>query len=78
MLLGRTSELKHLNTYYDQEGSQIMVVYGQRNIGKTALLSSFVEDKPYHYYRARSASCHGAHGMLCGRRGSDDLPNHGL
>ena len=57
MLLGRTSELKHLNTYYDQEGSQIMVVYGQRNIGKTALLSSFVEDKPYHYYRARSASC---------------------
>ncbi len=57
MLSGRTSELKHLNTYYDQDGSQIMVVYGQRNIGKTALLRGFVEDKPYYYYRARSASC---------------------
>ena len=57
MLSGRTSELKHLNTYYDQDGSQIMVVYGQRNIGKTALLRGFVADKPYYYYRARSASC---------------------
>lgn len=56
MLLGRTAELKHLNTYYDQDGSQIMVVYGQRNVGKTELLRSFVQDKPYYYYRARSAS----------------------
>lgn len=56
MLLGRTSELKHLNSYYDQDGSQIMVVYGQRNVGKTELLRHFVEDKPNYYYRARSAS----------------------
>ena len=56
MLLGRTSELKHLNSYYDQEGSQIMVVYGQRNVGKTELLRQFAEDKPSYYYRARSAS----------------------
>lgn len=57
MLLGRTSELKHLNTYYDQEGSQIMVVYGARNVGKTQLLNQFAQDKPSYYYRARSASC---------------------
>lgn len=57
MLLGRTSELKHLNTYYDQEGSQIMVVYGARNVGKTMLLNQFAQDKPSYYYRARSASC---------------------
>lgn len=57
MLLGRTSELKHLNTYYDQEGSQIMVVYGARNVGKTQLLNHFAQDKPSYYYRARSASC---------------------
>jgi len=56
MLLGRTSELKHLNNYYDQEGSQIMVMYGQRNIGKTSLLRYFVQDKPFYYYCARSAS----------------------
>lgn len=56
MLLGRTSELKHLNSYYDQDGSQIMVVYGQRNVGKTALLKYFVQDKPNYYYKVRSGS----------------------
>lgn len=57
MLLGRTSELKHLNNYYDQDGSSIIVVYGQKNVGKTALLKEFVADKPSYYYRARKASC---------------------
>ena len=56
MLSGRNSELKHLNTYYDQEGSQIMVVYGELNVGKTELLKAFTEDKPFYYYHARSAS----------------------
>ena len=56
MLLGRTSELKHLNSYYDQGGSQIVVVYGERNIGKSELVRSFVQDKPNCYYLARSAS----------------------
>ena len=56
MVLGRTSELKYLNTCYDREGSRIMVVYGHKNVGKTALLRQFVQDKPYSYYRARSAS----------------------
>ncbi len=56
MVWGRTSELKYLNAYFDREGSQIVVVYGERNVGKTALLEQFVQDKPYSYYRARSAS----------------------
>lgn len=56
MILGRTSELKYLNTYYDREGSQIIVVYGKKNVGKTTLLRQFVQDKPHFYYLARSAS----------------------
>ena len=56
MFSGRTSELKYLNTYYDRKGSQIMVVYGEKNVGKTTLLRQFVQDKPCYYYRARSAS----------------------
>lgn len=56
MVLGRASELKYLNAYYDREGSRIVVVYGKKNIGKTALLDQFVQDKPYSYYRARAAS----------------------
>ena len=56
MLLGRAAELKQLNHYYDREGSQIVVVYGQKNIGKTALVKEFAAGKPSSYYMARSAS----------------------
>lgn len=56
MILERTSELKYLNTYYNRDGSQILVVYGEKYAGKTSLLRQFVQDKPFSYYRARSAS----------------------
>lgn len=56
MFLGRTCELKYLNTYYDRAGSQIMVVYGEKNVGKTTLLRRFVQDRSHYYYKARAAS----------------------
>lgn len=56
MLLGRGAELLQLNHYYDRDGSQIVVVYGQKNIGKTALIREFIQDKPSSYYAARSCS----------------------
>lgn len=56
MLLGRTSELRYLNNYYDREGSQILVVYGQKQLGKTTLVRAFAEDKPGYYYYARACS----------------------
>lgn len=56
MLLGRNTELSYLNHYYDRQDSQIVVVYGQKNIGKTALVREFSQDKPMHYYKARSCS----------------------
>lgn len=56
MLFGRTSELKYLNNYYDREGSQILIVYGQKYIGKTALVREFIKDKQHCYYLARACS----------------------
>lgn len=56
MLIGRTSELQYLNNYYNREGSQLLVVYGQKHIGKTTLLKTFVQDKENHYYHARPCS----------------------
>ncbi len=56
MLLGRSNEIKQLNHYYNREGSQIIVVYGQKNIGKTALIKEFIQDKPSVFYTARSCS----------------------
>lgn len=56
MLLGRGAELEQLNHYYDREGSQIVVVYGQKHIGKTALVKEFVKDKHASFYVARACS----------------------
>lgn len=52
----RVSELRYLNSYFDREGSQILVVYGEKNVGKTTLLYQFASGKESHFYRARSAS----------------------
>ena len=56
MLLGRKAELKHLNNYYDREGSQIVVVYGQKHVGKTTLVREFMKERPGYYYLARACS----------------------
>ena len=36
MFTGREKELQYLNDYYEKSGTQILVVYGQKGIGKTA------------------------------------------
>ena len=56
MLLGRSLELEQLNEYYNREGSQIVVVYGQKHIGKTALVKEFTKDKTVSFYVARACS----------------------
>ncbi|MBO5473627.1 MAG: ATP-binding protein [Lachnospiraceae bacterium] len=56
MLLGRADELNYLNNCYDRDGSQILVMYGQKHIGKTTLVKEFMRDKPNHYYLARACS----------------------
>ncbi len=56
MLLGRTTELGYLNNYYDRDGSQILIVYGQTHIGKTALVREFMKDRPGYYYLAKACS----------------------
>lgn len=56
MLSGRISELQYLNQTYDRKDSQILVVYGQKHIGKTTLIKEFAEDKPNHYYLAKPCS----------------------
>lgn len=56
MFIGREAELKFLENYYDKEGSQIVVVYGQKGVGKTTLLEKFSENKKSTYYAARACS----------------------
>lgn len=56
MFIGRETELRFLNHYYGIEGSQILVVYGQKGVGKTTLIKEFASGYQYSYYHARACS----------------------
>lgn len=56
MLAGRASETKYLENCYERDGSQILIVYGRENVGKTSLIMDFVKDKEFVYYLARECS----------------------
>ncbi len=56
MLTGREQETAFLENHYKRPGSQILVVYGQRGVGKTALLTAFTEEKQTLHYIAPNCS----------------------
>ncbi len=56
MFTGREKELWYLNEYYKKAGTQILIVYGQKGIGKTTLLEHFMEGKECLYYEALPCS----------------------
>ena len=56
MFLGRASELGYLEQRYGKSGSQMIVVYGQKNVGRTTLLREFAKGRPFVFLRARSCS----------------------
>lgn len=53
---GRNAELKYLNQYYEKDGSQLLIVYGSKGVGKTRLLQEFCKDKKWCYYLARACA----------------------
>lgn len=50
------SELQYLEQYYQKEGSQLVVFYGQKNMDMTGLLRRFCEGKSWAGYCARPCS----------------------
>lgn len=56
MFIGRGEELQLLERHYESEGSQILVVYGAKGVGKTRLLREFAEGRKSVYYAARACS----------------------
>ena len=52
MFIGREAELKSLENLYGKEGFQMLVLYGRRRIGKTALLSHFCKGKRTLFFTA--------------------------
>lgn len=52
VFVGRDAELKTLNGLYAQTDFQMLVLYGRRRVGKTALLSHFCKDKRTLFFTA--------------------------
>jgi len=50
--IGRQKELNRLESVYRTEGFQMAVVYGRRRVGKSTLISKFLEGKRSVYYVA--------------------------
>ena len=55
MFLNRTRELGYLNERYDAGRAEIVVLYGRRRVGKSALLFEWSENKPCIFFFARRA-----------------------
>jgi len=56
MFIGRDKELATLQELYYQKKFQMVVMYGRRRVGKTTLISKFLEDKPGIFYTAQEAN----------------------
>lgn len=51
--IGRKNELQALDTAYQSEHSELVVIYGRRRLGKTWLLRKFASDKKGIFFLAR-------------------------
>lgn len=56
MFIGRRTELGVLEDTYNKPGFQMTVIYGRRRIGKSRLITEFIEDKKASYYVASQSS----------------------
>ncbi len=50
MFIGRERELETLNKLYASDKFEFVVIYGRRRVGKTALISQFIDDKNAIYF----------------------------
>ncbi|MBQ7066396.1 MAG: ATP-binding protein [Lachnospiraceae bacterium] len=56
MGINREKELNYLTNFYNKNQSGLLIVYGQKGIGKTTLLKNFIRDKQSIYYLSREVS----------------------
>mgnify|MGYP002626200916 CR=1 FL=1 len=56
MFIGRNAEMEYLDRFFAKEGSQILVMYGVKGIGKTELLKQYTREKKVQYYMAGAVS----------------------
>ncbi|MCI8993377.1 MAG: ATP-binding protein [Eubacterium sp.] len=52
----RSTDLNYLNKQYGQEGSQLLILYGQQETGMSRTVADFIQEKPQLYFYASPAS----------------------
>ena len=56
MFIGREKELEFLESRYQAEGGQLVVLYGRRRVGKTETLRQFCKKKPHVFFACRECT----------------------
>lgn len=56
MFIGRTRELKRLETMYQSDKLEVAIIYGRRRVGKTTLINEFCKDKRTVFFTAMETS----------------------
>jgi AAA+ ATPase superfamily predicted ATPase len=56
LFVNREYELDFLNEKWGKPGSQLIVIYGKRRVGKTELAVQFAKDKPHLYFLCEKVS----------------------
>jgi hypothetical protein len=56
MFIGREKEIEALNKLYNEKTFQMVVMYGRRRIGKTTLISEFIQNKPAIFFTAQEVN----------------------
>lgn len=54
--INREEELASLEREYDRKGSSLVIIYGRRRVGKTRLITKFIEDKNSLFFLASEES----------------------
>ena len=56
MFIGREAELAFLESRYQADGGQLIVLYGRRRVGKTETLKQFCKNKPHVFFACRECT----------------------
>ena len=75
MFIGRTAEMSELNRLHGTGSFEMPVIYGRRRVGKTRLITEFIQGKKAIYFQARrtnaEANLHGfSQAILAGSVGA--------
>ena len=52
----KNADIRTLETFYEKEGSQLILLYGCKDCRKEQVIRSFAADKNCFYYRCRQAA----------------------